>query len=72
MTSLHLLIEDDYIDEFAQALPKDKVRIVEKNFDENKQKLQTAFEAYCENNTQVKPLQNSMQDLKIWLDQKDF
>jgi len=67
---LHLLIEDDYIEEFVSSLPRDKVTIVEKEFDENKKLLQDELEKYNNEDIETKPYHESMQNLNIWLKEK--
>lgn len=70
MQILHLLIEDDYIEEFVSSLPRDKVTIVEKEFDENKKLLQDELEKYNNEDIETKPYHESMQNLNIWLKEK--
>jgi hypothetical protein len=70
MQILHLLIEDDYIEEFVSSLPRDKVTIVEKEFNENKKLLQDELEKYNNEDVEIKPYHESMQDLNIWLKEK--
>jgi len=71
MVSVHLLVDDAYIDSFIQELPKEKVVVVENNFKENKQLLVSELNAYLENNIDVKSYANSMKDLTSWLKEKE-
>ena len=49
MQTIHLQIEDDYIKEFFDVISKDKVIIIEKDFDENKILLANELEKYQNN-----------------------
>jgi len=49
MQTIHLQIEDDYIEEFFDVISKDKVIIIEKDFDENKILLANELEKYQNN-----------------------
>ena len=49
MQTIHLQIEDDYIKEFFDVISKDKVRIIEKDFDENRALLVNELEKYQNN-----------------------
>ncbi len=66
---LHLLIDDDFIEEFVKSLPMDKVSIVEKEFQENKKLLQKELDNYNQTK-QSNPYQESMQNLNVWLKEK--
>jgi len=67
---LNLLIDDDFIEEFVKSLPRDKVVIVEKEFQENRVKLQKEFDNYKQNKNQIKSYQQSKKELDKWLKQK--
>ena len=56
MITIHLQIEDDYIDEFMSALPKDKVIVIEEEFKETKILLQNEFKNYQDNPNDFSPL----------------
>jgi len=67
---LNLLIDDDFIEEFVKSLPRDKVVIVEKEFQENRVELQKEFDNYKQNKNQIKSYQQSKKELDEWLKQK--
>ena len=70
MQTLHLLIEDDFIEEFVNSLPRKKVTIIEKEFDKNKQLLANELENYKQNQDDIKPYTQSKNELDEWLKQK--
>ncbi len=70
MQILHLLIDDDFIEDFVKSLPRDKVLIVEKEFKENKILLQKELESYQQNQNEPVSYQQSKKDLDEWLKQK--
>ena len=67
MTSLHLLINDEYISEFVNALDKDRVKVIEENFKENQTIIQDVLTSYNSDNSDFIPYYESMQDMSIWL-----
>ncbi len=71
MTTIHLLIDDDFIDGFVQSLPRDKVTIIEKDFEENRVLLQEALQNYTDATESFIPYQDSMEDLSSWLSTKE-
>ena len=72
MINIHLLVEEDYIEELMMALPKDKVKIVEKNFEENKILLQSTFSQYNEKESCLISYEESIKNLDNWLEEKKF
>ena len=70
MTKIHLLIDDDYVDTFMTTLPKDHVRIIEENFEENKILLQQEFDKYIHNNGKFTPHYENMKVINNWLNKK--
>ena len=71
MTTIHLLIDDDYIETFMASLPKDKISVIEEDFKENKKKLHDTFESYKTNPRDFKPYNESMKDMNVWLKDKE-
>lgn len=49
------------------VLPRDKVKIIEQDFDENIVKLEKALGEYAENKGKFKDYSQSMQELNLWL-----
>lgn len=70
MIDIHLLVEESYIEELMMLLPKDKVKVVEKNFEENKILLQESLESYANGSTPFKGYNESVKDLNVWLEGK--
>lgn len=71
MITLHLLVEDDYIENFVEQLPKEKVIIIEEDFQENKEKLQAVLQDYRDNKDEFTPYSKSMQNINEWLKDKE-
>ena len=67
MASLHLLVDDEYIEEFVNSLDKAKVKVIEKNFEENKTTMQDVLASYNTDDSSFIPYYESMQDMSIWL-----
>jgi len=67
MQILHLQIEDDYIEEFLKTLPHDKVRFIEKDFEENKQKLNQELDNYSNKKKEFISYSDSMKNLDDYL-----
>ena len=72
MQIIHLLVDDDYIDGFVDGLPKDKVTIVEQDFQENKKLLQDELESYQDNSIEFIPYSQSMKNITLWLNDRDL
>jgi len=71
MKTIHLLVEDDYIENFVEALPRDKVTIIEENFRVNQKMFQELAQNYKDNKTTLVPYYESMKDLNSLLKEKE-
>lgn len=71
MQTIHLLVEDDYIQSFVDGLEKDKVIIVEKEFEDNKRILQETLDIYNKNRSEFKPYYESMKEISNWLTSRE-
>ena len=71
MITIHLQIEDDYIDEFMNSLPKDNVIVIEEDFKENKKLLQDELKSYQDNPNDFIPYNDSMKDMTLWLEERE-
>jgi len=72
MTKINLLVDDEYIDEFVQSLPKDKVIVVENNFEENKELLAQMLDAYLNDKEKFIPYYESMKNISSWFQKKEI
>ena len=63
MITIHLQIEEDYIEEFMSNLPKEKVVVIEENFKENKILLEKELKNYQENRYDFIPYLQSMKEI---------
>ncbi|MCD6172433.1 MAG: hypothetical protein J7J96_01425 [Sulfurimonas sp.] len=69
--TIHLQVEDDYIEELMSILPKDKVIVIEEDFKENKKLLENELKNYRDKpasfisyNESIKRLNNEYFKLK--------
>ena len=67
MQTLHLLVKDEFIEEFVKSLPKEKVIVVEKEFKENKKLFQDELNKYNNDKLMTIPYQESAKELNLWL-----
>lgn len=72
MIKIHLLIEEEYIQEFMQNLPKDKVKVIEEDFEQNKTLLQNELEQYKDSTSKYLTYNESMKNLSTWLSGKEI
>ena len=63
MITIHLQVEDDYIEELMNTLPKYKVRVIEDDFKENKKLLEDELKNYRDNLTSFIPYSESIKRL---------
>ena len=70
MITIHLQVEDDYIDAFMKSLPKDKVVVIEENFKENQITLHKALKDYENDKEKFTPYYESMKKLSSWFEMK--
>ena len=71
MITIHLLVEEDYIEDFITTLPRDKVIVIEENFESNKKMLQNVVEDYKADKKEFVPYYDSMRGLTTWLEQRE-
>ena len=55
-----------------QMLPRDKVTVIEENFEKNKTLLKETLQNYVDATENFMPYQDSMQELSSWLSTKPF
>lgn len=66
MTKISFLIEDDFIEEFIQQLPKDKVTVIEEDFEDNKKLLKEVLEKYMKDKDGFISYNESMKNINEW------
>ena len=71
MINIHLLVDENYIEEWMMNLPQDKVKVVEKEFEENKALLADTLKDYQEENENFLSYQKSIIEIKSWLEEKE-
>ena len=70
MQTIHLQVEDDYVDELMGLLSRDKAIVVEENFRENRDVLQEALQHYKDDKADFIPYYESMMQLDSWLQER--
>ncbi|WP_294962201.1 hypothetical protein [Sulfurimonas sp.] len=70
MTTIHLQVEDDYIETFMNTLPKDKVVIIEEDFKNNQKKIQAQLKEYEDATGTFVLYYDSMKEMSTWLEQR--
>jgi len=70
MIQLSVLVDEEYIEEFVQNLPIEKVRIVEHNFQENKKLFEELFNEYKSGTHSFYPYSKSIQNMNSWLENR--
>jgi len=61
--SIHLKVDESYIETLMMMLPKEHVRVVEKEFDENQLLFQQEFDNYKENPQEFIEYTDSMKNM---------
>ncbi len=71
MKTIQLQIRDEFLEEFLEMLPKDKVHIIDDNFMVRQIQLQQVFESYKQDKQSIKPLYDSLESLNSWLKEQE-
>ncbi len=71
MTTIHLLIEDDFVEEFISGLPKAKITVIEEDFQQNKKLLYDELQDYKSDKRIVTSYYESMKEMNNWLKEKE-
>lgn len=71
MAILHLLIDDEYVEDFVDTLDKEKVKVVEEGFESNKVLIQNVLDSYSDDKNSFSPYYDSMKEMSIWLKEKE-
>jgi len=69
--TVHLLIEDDYIEDFMKMLPRDKVAVIEEDFKDNRDLLQKELQKYHDGADSFGMYYESMTLLNGWLHERE-
>ncbi len=72
MRTIHLLVEDDYIESFVEGLPKDMVIVIEEDFRANQKMIEDTLQIYKDDKSDFIPYMQSMKDLNSWLKEKEI
>lgn len=72
MQKLNLLVDDDFIEEFVKSLPKEKVIVIEENFQENQKLLDDVLTMYEQESEKFIPYYESMKNISSWFKEKEI
>jgi len=67
--TIHLQVDEDYIDTFMLTLPKEHVTVIEENFKENQALLVQEMNSYDEKSQKFTPYYESMKNIDSWFDE---
>ncbi len=67
--TIHLQVDEDYIDTFMLTLPKEHVTVIEENFKENQALLVQEMNTYNEKSQKFTPYFGSMKNIDSWFDE---
>ena len=70
MTKLHLLVDDDYIEEFVNSFDNNKVKIIEEDFEDNKKLLFSELEKYKSNKEGFIDLSENISKMSNWISEE--
>jgi len=67
--TIHLQVDEDYIDTFMLTLPKEHVTVIEENFKENQALLVQEMNSYDEKSQKFTSYYESMKNIDSWFDE---
>ncbi len=70
MEKVSLLIDDDFIDEFMNSLPKDKIVVVEDSFNKNVELFNNNIDDYKNDKLELTSYYDSSKDLTVWFEER--
>ncbi len=71
MQNIHIQVNDGYFEKFLNlldALPKNEIKIIDKEFQNNQKMLQKVLEDYKSGREKVIPYDEGMDEIDSWLD----
>ena len=71
MQAIHLLVKDDFVEQFIDMLPRDKVSVIEEDFKNNKNLFQKELQNYKDSSIGCRPYYESMKLMGIWLQKRE-
>ncbi len=63
MAVVHLLVDDEYIQSFIDTLDREKIKIVEKDFEKNKKLFEEVFQSYINSDIDFFPYYHGVRDI---------
>ncbi len=67
MKTVHLQVQDDFLEDLLSMLPKDKVRVLDQNFLDTQKKFQAELENFKNKKDSFPPYHEDMKEMDNWL-----
>lgn len=67
MKTIQLRVQDEFVDELLQMLPRDKVKVMDKGFFDNQNKLHKELESFLNATTEFIPYHEDMKETDSWI-----
>ena len=70
MQTIQIEVKDSYLEKFLnllQALPQDKIKIIDQQFQEDKKMLEEVLRKYRNGEGEFVPYEEGMEEIDIWL-----
>lgn len=67
MKTVHLQVQDDFLEDLLSMLPKDKVRVLDQNFLDTQKKFQEELENFKNKQDNFPPYHEDMKEMDNWL-----
>ncbi len=70
MQTIQLQVQDDYVEEFLNTLPKEKVKVVDQTFLEHQQRFQAELQKFKDEAGEFPPYHEEMKAIDAWLKER--
>lgn len=67
MKTIHLQVQEDYLDEFLSLLPHDKVKLLREDYADLQKKFQQALESFNNSDDTFIPYHEKMKEIDVWI-----
>lgn len=71
MQTIQIQVKDSYFEKFLnllQALPQDEIKIIDKQFEDDKKMLHKVLDDYKSGKDEFVPYEEGMKEMDAWLD----
>ena len=69
MKTIHLQVQEDYLEEFLSALPYDKVKLLSQDFLDVQNKFQKELENFKNSTGEFLPYYDNMKTIDAWINE---